>query len=337
MAAAVLILAAAARSALHPQWALRRSVHVDVGDGAPWTTLESPPPQPPRKVRRQVGRSIYGGAQEAAHIGGWLDNDTKSYEPVVWEYMTRVVGAKSVLDIGCGRGIASKWFQDHGLRMKCIEATDEGVSRTALRNKSVIVQHDYTLGPWWPREVYDFAWCVEFVEHVEEKYMDNWFATMRAAHYVVMTHARRGGHHHVAMHGSWWWQEKFASRGFTYVPEMSAIVTKLSGWGAAGRGNHYVRQTGMVFRNDFNVMARPMLGPGSGADQASCAESFNSLKGSSLLYIACIWVQNPFIPHTKACLELCRKQFGAITPAPELAPPGWRYRPPLPRAVPPRK
>ena len=31
-------------------------------------------------------------------------------------------------------------------------------------------QHDYARGPYWPDELFDAAWCVEFTEHVGRMY-----------------------------------------------------------------------------------------------------------------------------------------------------------------------
>ena len=98
---------------------------------------------------------MYGGSLEAAHIGGFLQNDTQSYEPRIWEFMVKVMGINSVMDIGCGRGISTKWFMDHGARVQCAEATDEGIATTVLPSKNLITQHDYTQGPWWPMETFD--------------------------------------------------------------------------------------------------------------------------------------------------------------------------------------
>ncbi|GAB5362327.1 hypothetical protein AAMO2058_000787400 [Amorphochlora amoebiformis] len=287
---------------------LAANIHFDSGDEESriWTTIESPSPKPPPKKAsdRKKSKTFYGGSQEADHVGGFLQNDTQSYEPEIWEFMVKVMGIDSVLDIGCGRGISTKWFLDHGCRVRCAEATDEGISTTVLPKRELITQHDYTQGPWWPQETFDAVWSVEFLEHVHEDYMDNWFATMRASHYVFTSHSKWGGHHHVAIHHDWWWIEKFASRGFEYLPELTEIVRNLS------RRGKYVWGSGLVFRNTRNVRVKPMLGPGTGGQ--NCEWTKRALWGTHLLKTACKsshWPrsQNPIIPWVNACKSLCSK------------------------------
>eukprot|EP01062_Namystynia_karyoxenos_P065902 TRINITY_DN59956_c0_g1_i1.p1 TRINITY_DN59956_c0_g1~~TRINITY_DN59956_c0_g1_i1.p1 ORF type:complete len:448 (+),score=77.13 TRINITY_DN59956_c0_g1_i1:63-1346(+) len=297
---------------------LMRKRHDDMGDDAPWTDQQSPPPKPTIKVVRppgwkvSQGESLYGGTKEADHVGGWLMNDTKSYEPTIWEFLTRVLGARSAIDIGCGRGHATKWFYEAGLRVLCVEGTEEGIANTVIPDKSRIVQHDYSRGPWWPQEVYDVAWCVEFIEHVEEEYMDNWLATMRSAHYIITSHSRRGGRHHVAIKHDWWWQEKFATRGFTYLPGLSKHIRKMAGYGMPDKAQHYLGSTAMVFRNDWNVRMKPMLGPGSGVQAERCVETYEKLRGTRLLHFACSTAENFVIPWTKLCMALCQKEHGHV-------------------------
>eukprot|EP00466_Bigelowiella_natans_P004579 jgi/Bigna1/79975/fgenesh1_pg.66_\ len=217
----------------------------------------------------------------------------ESYEPRIWEFMTKVLGVESVMDIGCGRG-----------RVHCAEGTTEGVETTVLPSRDLITQHDFTQGPWWPKQKFDAVWAVEFLEHVSEEYMDNWFATMRSAHYVFTSHSRWGGHHHVAIHHDWWWIEKFESRGFAYLPEMSDIVRRMS----MGASN-YMKNSALVFRNTRNLRLRPMFGPGHGGQ--GCEETRRLLWGTQLLKQACgraDWRkgQNPILPWTKSCIRLCK-------------------------------
>eukprot|EP00472_Partenskyella_glossopodia_P011444 CAMPEP_0197526530 /NCGR_PEP_ID=MMETSP1318-20131121/18058_1 /TAXON_ID=552666 /ORGANISM="Partenskyella glossopodia, Strain RCC365" /LENGTH=341 /DNA_ID=CAMNT_0043080717 /DNA_START=102 /DNA_END=1127 /DNA_ORIENTATION=- len=283
---------------------LGQKLHLDNGQGGYWTAMKSPKPvPPPSPIVATKAKTMYGGSREAAHVGGFLQNDTQSYEPRIWEFMVHVMGVKSLLDIGCGRGISTKWFHDNGCRVRCAEATNEGIETTVLPSRDLITQHDFTQGPWWPRETFDAVWSVEFLEHVHEDYMDNWFATMRSAHYVFTSHSKWGGHHHVAIHHDWWWIEKFESRGFAYAPEITDMVRRMS----MGNG-HYMRESALVFRNTRNVRIKPMYGPGTGGQH--CDETKKKLWGTQLLKQACdrnSWAkgQNPIIPWVAKCRTLC--------------------------------
>ena len=46
-----------------------------------------------------------------------------------------------------------------------MEGSHDGVMKSLLPPE-LIVEHDFSRGPWWPEETYDAAWSVEFLEHV---------------------------------------------------------------------------------------------------------------------------------------------------------------------------
>jgi hypothetical protein len=48
-------------------------------------------------------RSYYGGGNDPNHVGGFLFNDSSSYEPLIWLFIKDILGAKSILDVGCGQ------------------------------------------------------------------------------------------------------------------------------------------------------------------------------------------------------------------------------------------
>ena len=58
------------------------------------------------------------------------------------------------------------------------------------------MQHDFTLGPWWPAATYDAVWTTEFVEHISHPYMQNYLPVMHQATFVFMTASGMGGWHH---------------------------------------------------------------------------------------------------------------------------------------------
>ena len=79
--------------------------------------------------------------------------------PNVWSNMMTTYGVKSLLDVGCGRGLSTSWFQLHGADVLCVEGSHDAVERSVLPRESV-VEHDFSRGPWWPEKTYDAAWAV---------------------------------------------------------------------------------------------------------------------------------------------------------------------------------
>jgi hypothetical protein len=118
-------------------------------------------------TKNEVKRSIYGGAGDKQHLGGFTDIDTSGISPRAWKWMVNRLNIQSVLDVGCGRGISTTWFLFHGLRALCVEGSHDARERTMLPDPDTqMVEHDFSRGPWWPGQTSDAVWCVEFLEHV---------------------------------------------------------------------------------------------------------------------------------------------------------------------------
>mmetsp|Transcript_35152 Transcript_35152/g.48765 ORF Transcript_35152/g.48765 Transcript_35152/m.48765 type:complete len:412 (+) Transcript_35152:229-1464(+) len=200
-------------------------------------------------ARRQNG---YGGdALDAAHIGGWLRNDTNGYEPKLWDWLIETQHISSFIDVGCGAGLVTKHFHDRGVDALCVEASNEAIN-VSFAPRDRIVQHDFTRGPWFPPggRVVDVAYTVEFLEHVEEKYLDNVVSLLKSARYLFMSASEQGGWSHMTVHKRWWWIERMESYGFAYSAEMTQILQRLTlGGQEIKRGYAYLKHNGLVFRN----------------------------------------------------------------------------------------
>ena len=110
--------------------------------------------------------AIYGGVGDKPHLGGFTDLDHHGVSPAVWKWMVNYLGVHSLLDVGCGRGISTSWFYFHGVDVLCVEGSHHAVESTVMPDPGLIVEHDFSRGPWWPDKTYDAIWCVEFLEHV---------------------------------------------------------------------------------------------------------------------------------------------------------------------------
>ncbi len=64
---------------------------------------------------------IYGGVTDKPHLGGWTTYDLQGVSNHTWDYMMGIIGVRSLLDIGCGRGISTSYFNEAGARVLCIE------------------------------------------------------------------------------------------------------------------------------------------------------------------------------------------------------------------------
>lgn len=184
----------------------------------------------------------------APHLGGWVPGgDPATWLPTVWQWTIDVLGVQSVLDVGCGDGLALDWYEAHGVRVQGIEGTPQANPK--------ILQHDYTRGPALTNEDWDMVWCCEFVEHVEAEYMLNFLATFQCARFVLMTHAFPGqpGTHHVNCQPEDYWVRRMDDAGF----DLDSYLTNEARRAAQGNTfswddadgthvNHFLR-SGLVF------------------------------------------------------------------------------------------
>ena len=110
-------------------------------------------------------RYIYGGAGDKSHLGGFTELDLHGVSPSTWTNMIQDFNVRSVLDVGCGRGVSTSWFLDHGTKTLCVEGSHDAFHQSVLDDPyTSMVEHDFSRGPWWPEDTYDAVWSVEFLE-----------------------------------------------------------------------------------------------------------------------------------------------------------------------------
>ena len=171
------------------------------------------------------GTGMYGGEGDKAHLGGFTDMDIQGISPATWKWMVQSMGVRSMVDVGCGRGLSTSWFVLHGVESLCVEGSHDARERTVLPDPDTqMVEHDFSRGPYWPAKTYDAVWCVEFLEHVGRNFHQNYLPTFRKAALIFATHSNWGGWHHVEVHKDPWWILKFEMYGFKYSPELTNRV-----------------------------------------------------------------------------------------------------------------
>jgi SAM-dependent methyltransferase len=151
------------------------------------------------------------------HLGGYLYNgDPATTFPVMWDTLITDLNIKSILEIGCGRGFALKEFQKLGCHVLGIDGSPSAVRDNLVPDR--VKEIDFTKTKVEPQRQYDLVYSVEFVEHVEDRYKENFLTCFDAGNYIVMTFADigQGGHHHVNCKPATYWIETIEARGFTF-------------------------------------------------------------------------------------------------------------------------
>ena len=219
--------------------------------------IERQPPSKPSVLvedHAAVQRGIYGGKGDAAHLGGFTGLDLQGICPNTWKHIMSDWVVKSVLDLGCGKGVSTLWFHLQGLDTLCVEGSHDATTHSFLP-PSTIVEHDFTRGAWWPEKTYDLVWSVEFLEHVGTPYMQNYLPILKKGAVLVVTHSTWGGWHHVEVHTKEWWIRKLTTWGFVFSESLTKELHKYAheGKGEAPKNHTYNAQhlwlNGLVFMN----------------------------------------------------------------------------------------
>lgn len=177
------------------------------------------------------------------HLGGH-ENETHVDDGAL-TYLINAFDIKSVIDIGCGPGGMVELCKRKGLDVLGVDG-DFTVERPEYIKENIVI-HDYSVGPYIPEKNYDLAWTVEFVEHVEEKYMQNFIDTFKKCKLVIMTHAFPGqpGWHHVNCQHASYWLNVMEQNGFEPLPYTLDQIRRHS-----TMKERYIRQQSLFFKNN---------------------------------------------------------------------------------------
>ena len=179
------------------------------------------------------------------HLGG--HNYVTWHDEGALDYFIKNFKIKSLLDIGCGPGAQTELAREKGIFSVGIDG-----DYTLKRNTNTMFQiHDYCKGPlslndikYRPNDEYfDLGWCIEFLEHVEEKYIPNFMETFKACKIVVVTHAfpGQGGHHHVNEQEKSYWVDVFRKYGFKHSEKILSELLQNTTMRRKRRKNRFTR------------------------------------------------------------------------------------------------
>lgn len=163
------------------------------------------------------------------HLGGCaIGGDAGTYYPLMWTMLIDALKAKSVIDVGCGLGYALDYFKDLGVEIRGVEGSSQAVQQSLVPSQCVL--HDYSQAPYEPEKDFDLGWCCEFVEHVDQKFEANFFATFKRCRFLAMTFAApgQGGYHHVNEQPEEYWIARIESLGFVFDRGMTELLRSIA-------------------------------------------------------------------------------------------------------------
>jgi len=176
------------------------------------------------------------------HLGGNMKGgDPGSWCPSVWKYIVEKYNIKTAMDVGSGLGYAAKFLEEIGVDTLAVDGLEYNV-RNSIHSKNVLID----LTESYIEHKVDFINCIEVVEHIEEKYINNLLDTLSQANYILITHAVPGqqGYHHVNCKPSEYWIEHLSKCGYEMLKEESLHIRLL----AEKEGAVHVSRNGMIFK-----------------------------------------------------------------------------------------
>lgn len=176
------------------------------------------------------------------HLGGHF-NITHLDEGCL-NFFVKELNIKSFLDIGCGPmgmiNLAKK------LNLDCLGIDGD----PKFYFKENFLKHDFASGPAPIKKNFDLAWSVEFLEHVESRFVKNYMDTFKLCKFCFITHAlpNTKGHHHVNCQNEEYWINVFKDFGFSFDQE---ITKKAKQYSTMKR--EFVKKTGKFFIKNESI------------------------------------------------------------------------------------
>jgi len=189
--------------------------------------------------RKSLSEELLQSYNTPPFLGG--HEDKTQFDQGAFDYLVSHFQVKNMVDIGCGPGGMVYYALSKGIKAVGVDG-DPSVARDC----PVIIEHDYTRKPLYLGE-FDLGWSVEFLEHVEELYLQNYMLTFRCCKHVFITAAIPGqpGVHHVNCQWGDYWIRKFEEAGFMFDREATEGVRMHSTMWSC-----FTEQTGLVFNRN---------------------------------------------------------------------------------------
>jgi len=133
-----------------------------------------------------------------SHLGG--HQNKTNLDLGILKYLRNKYSIQSFLDIGCGTGGMVKLANDLNMLSRGLEGDKNVIKKS---NVSKLLKHiDFSKVKYENQlniDSFDLGYSVEFLEHVDEKYTENYLNAFKKCKYVIITAAppKWPGHHHV--------------------------------------------------------------------------------------------------------------------------------------------
>ena len=184
--------------------------------------------------------------EDTSHLGGHCGITHTDIGALQW---LKSMGVKSLLDVGCSVGGQIKEASDLGIEAWGVEGDESIKSKTDMAERIYFqdLTKDWMSCITSKGEPFDAVWSVEVSEHIEEKFLDNYFLTLstnlKDDGFLIFTCSQNpGGIHHVTIKQPGWWENKLFPYGLSYDNDLTNLLKVHS-----TMRRRFIQETGMIF------------------------------------------------------------------------------------------
>jgi len=194
----------------------------------------------------QSWKALFGeGSFLPYHLDGCiLDGDEESFDIPVFEHILKNNDIKSIIDVGCGSGHVTNYFKEKGKICTGVDGSPRAIKYARNKFKNIeFIEHDFAKGKNNIVISHDIAISIEFLEHVEEKYQENYMNIFEKSKKCYVTFAPEGqpGYHHVNCRNQEYWINVFDKYNFDFCEEETDLVRSIA-------SGYYFKNNGLVFK-----------------------------------------------------------------------------------------
>lgn len=160
----------------------------------------------------------------------------------VFNAITKLGGIKSVIDLGCCRGVILGILRGKGIEVYGVDFADAATRHSWIPNECFAL-HDLRI-PFYPPKRYDLCLSTEVAEHLEEEYADIFCDTLvRCSDKILLTASPHPDFAHLNKQPHQYWIDKITNRGYAYNEDKTNIWRSEIG----DERNHVYRDNAMYF------------------------------------------------------------------------------------------
>lgn len=163
--------------------------------------------------------------ERAKYDAVWREPKYKEYSPGLScvDAFLKIMKPKpdeTLIDIGCGAGVAGLKFEEHGLRVSYLDLSIAGLDQKVRLNA-------FTKAPiwsdrWWRHRRWDYGYCADVLEHIPTEYtMLSIARIMECCHFAWLQICNDmdlmgsliGQPLHLTVQPFVWWRDRLATLG----------------------------------------------------------------------------------------------------------------------------